>query len=50
MGARRDAAARRAPRRRAVDHLGYAIVLGRIIGFTKGYEVPVPDDIDFDFG
>jgi hypothetical protein len=26
------------------------IVLGRIIGFTKGYEVPVPDDMDFDFG
>ncbi|MDQ2639948.1 MAG: hypothetical protein M3Y79_05150 [Pseudomonadota bacterium] len=25
------------------------IVLGRVIGFTKGYEVPVPDDIDFDF-
>ncbi|HUG71966.1 MAG TPA: DUF6644 family protein [Steroidobacteraceae bacterium] len=27
-----------------------AIVLGRIIGFTKGYDVPVPDDMDFDFG
>jgi hypothetical protein len=26
------------------------IVLGRIIGFTKGYDVPVPDDMDFDFG
>lgn len=25
------------------------IVLGRVIGFTKGYDVPVPDDIDFDF-
>ena len=25
------------------------IVLGRWIGFTKGYEVPVPDTIDFDF-
>ncbi len=25
------------------------IVLGRIIGFTKGYDVPVPDNIDFDF-
>lgn len=25
------------------------VVLGRVIGFTKGYEVPVPDTIDFDF-
>jgi hypothetical protein len=25
------------------------IVLGRLIGFTKGIEVVVPDDIDFDF-
>ncbi len=27
------------------------IVLGRLIGFTKGYDfaVPVPDDVDFDF-
>lgn len=25
------------------------LVLGRVIGFTKGYEVPVPDDLDFDF-
>jgi hypothetical protein len=25
------------------------LVLGRVIGFTKGYEVPVPDDMDFDF-
>src|SRR5688572_31077516 len=25
------------------------IVLGRVIGFTKGYDVPVPDNIDFDF-
>jgi hypothetical protein len=25
------------------------IVLGRVIGFTKGYEVPVPEDINFDF-
>lgn len=25
------------------------VVLGRVIGFTKGYDVPVPDDIDFDF-
>jgi len=25
------------------------IFLGRWIGFTKGYDVPVPDDIDFDF-
>lgn len=25
------------------------LVLGRVIGFTKGYEVPVPEDIDFDF-
>lgn len=26
-----------------------ALVLGRVIGFTKGYEVPIPEDIDFDF-
>jgi hypothetical protein len=26
-----------------------ALVLGRVIGFTKGYEVPVSEDIDFDF-
>jgi hypothetical protein len=25
------------------------LVLGRVIGFTKDYEVPVPEDIDFDF-
>jgi hypothetical protein len=25
------------------------IVLGRVIGFTKGYEVPVQDNMDFDF-
>jgi hypothetical protein len=25
------------------------LVLGRVIGFTKGYEVPLPEDIDFDF-
>jgi hypothetical protein len=25
------------------------IVLGRIIGFTKGYDVPVPENMDFDF-
>ncbi|MEO6080556.1 MAG: DUF6644 family protein [Steroidobacteraceae bacterium] len=25
------------------------VVLGRIIGFTKGYDVPVPQNIDFDF-
>ncbi|MET0280033.1 MAG: DUF6644 family protein [Steroidobacteraceae bacterium] len=25
------------------------IVLGRVIGFTKGYEVPVPETINFDF-
>lgn len=25
------------------------ILLGRIIGFTKGYEVPVSEEIDFDF-
>jgi hypothetical protein len=25
------------------------IVLGRTIGFTKGYDVPVPENIDFDF-
>jgi hypothetical protein len=25
------------------------IVLGRVIGFTKGYDVPVPETIDFDF-
>jgi hypothetical protein len=25
------------------------IVLGRVIGFTKGYDVPVPENIDFDF-
>ncbi len=25
------------------------VVLGRVIGFTKGYDVAVPDDIDFDF-
>lgn len=25
------------------------IVLGRIIGFTKGYDVVVPEDMDFDF-
>jgi hypothetical protein len=25
------------------------VVLGRIIGFTKGYEVPVPENLDFDF-
>ncbi len=25
------------------------LVLGRVIGFTKGYEVPVPENIDFDF-
>jgi hypothetical protein len=25
------------------------LVLGRVIGFTKGYEVPVPEDLDFDF-
>lgn len=25
------------------------IVLGRVIGFTKGYDVPVPEDLDFDF-
>lgn len=26
------------------------IVLGRVIGFTKGIEVAVPADMDFDFG
>jgi hypothetical protein len=25
------------------------IVLGRVIGFTKGYEVPIPEDINFEF-
>lgn len=25
------------------------IVLGRVIGFTKGYDVPVPETLDFDF-
>lgn len=25
------------------------LVLGRVIGFTKGYDVPVSEDIDFDF-
>lgn len=25
------------------------IVLGRLIGFTKGYDFAVPDDMDFDF-
>lgn len=25
------------------------IVLGRWIGFTKGYDAPIPEDIDFDF-
>jgi hypothetical protein len=25
------------------------IVLGRLIGFTKGIEVPVPENMDFDF-
>lgn len=25
------------------------IVLGRLIGFTKGYDFAVPDDVDFDF-
>ena len=25
------------------------IILGRVIGFTKGYDVPVPESIDFDF-
>lgn len=25
------------------------VVLGRIIGFTKGYDVPVPENMDFDF-
>lgn len=25
------------------------IFLGRWVGFTKGYDVPVPDDIDFNF-
>jgi hypothetical protein len=25
------------------------VVLGRVIGFTKGYEVPVPENLDFDF-
>jgi hypothetical protein len=25
------------------------VVLGRVIGFTKGYDVPVPETIDFDF-
>ena len=25
------------------------VILGRVIGFTKGYEVPVPESIDFDF-
>lgn len=25
------------------------VVLGRIIGFTKGYDVPVPENLDFDF-
>lgn len=25
------------------------VVLGRVIGFTKGYDMPVPDTIDFDF-
>jgi hypothetical protein len=25
------------------------IVLGRWIGFTKGYEMPLPEDLDFDF-
>lgn len=25
------------------------LVLGRVIGFTKGYDVPVPEDMDFDF-
>ncbi len=26
------------------------VVLGRLIGFTKGYDVEVPASIDFDFG
>ncbi|MEI7949525.1 MAG: DUF6644 family protein [Gammaproteobacteria bacterium] len=26
------------------------LVLGRLIGFTKGFDVAVPDNIDFDFG
>jgi hypothetical protein len=26
------------------------LVLGRVIGFTKGYDVPVPENMDFDFG
>jgi hypothetical protein len=25
------------------------VVLGRIIGFTKGYDVPVPESMNFDF-
>jgi hypothetical protein len=25
------------------------IVLGRVIGFTKGYDVPIPDNVNFDF-
>jgi hypothetical protein len=25
------------------------LVCGRVIGFTKGYDFSVPDDIDFDF-
>ncbi len=25
------------------------IVLGRVIGFTKSFEVPVPENLDFDF-
>jgi hypothetical protein len=25
------------------------VVLGRVIGFTKGYEVPIPEDINFEF-
>jgi len=26
------------------------VVLGRLIGFTKGFDVTLPDNVDFDFG
>jgi len=26
------------------------VVLGRLIGFTKGFDVTVPDNVNFDFG
>jgi hypothetical protein len=49
-----DLAARPPPAARLAGALSLTlwvcvIVLGRWIGFTKGYDVPIPETIDFDF-